>query len=744
MKKSIKYLIVLITVLIASILLFIPTIKTIKFGLDLQGGFEILYKIKPLVDGEKLTENDLNNTYKAIVNRIDTLGVSEPVITIEGKDTLRIQLPGVKDETEAKDIISTIGLLSFRDTKDNLLMTSEILGKNGASADTDSKTLKPIVKLDIKDTDAFYDATKAISESSDNRMVIWLDFDPNTDSYETEKTTCGSEENTKCLSAAYVEEGLNSSQVIIQGNFTKEKVNRLVELINAGSLPTKLVEDSTPHSVSASFGQKTIEKCGIAGLITMALISALLIFKYRFAGFISSISLIIYSLLTFLIFNGIGGVLTLPGIAALILGIGMAVDSTIIAIERIKDEYGSNIKDACNSGTKMSLSAIIDANLTTFLVALILYIFGESTIKGFATMLIVSIVVTIIAMVAINTILIKKAAKSEVFKDNPKAFFGRIGKKPKFDYVKLNKYALIIFGVIIAAGITFTFINKINLGVDFSGGTSINMTSEKNINFDDVLPVVKKYNVSKYSHYVGTQKEGYVKLNKILSENDSNIVSEKLSEVGINTSINEISTMVVKNLTKNAIYSLLIAFIAIIIYVAIRFNFNFGVSGLAALFHDVLLIIIAFIIFKVEFNFIIIAALLTIIGYSINDTIVVFDRIRENKKLKYKNKITNKEDLKDLMNDSMNDVLSRNILTTVTTVISILTLVFLGVNEIYTFNLAIFIGLIFGCVSSIVFAPNLWRYLEGRNIGVKKVKATKVKPNHKAEIDEMSIKGINS
>ncbi len=741
MKKSVKFLITLTIIFAGIILLFIPTIKGIKYGLDLQGGYEILYKIEPLTKGEKLTESDLDKTYKAIVDRIDTLGVSEPVITIEGKNTLRIQLPGVKDAEEAKDMISTVGLLSFRDTSDNLLMTSEILGKNGASADTNTQTLKPIVKLNIKDTDKFYKVTKEISKTTDNRIVIWLDYDEDTDSFKEQSETCGNEENNKCLSAAYVEEGLNSSNVIIQGNFTKEKVNRLVDLINAGSLPTKLVEDSTPHSVSASFGYKTIEKCGLAGIIAIGLISLLLIFKYRFCGLISSVSLLLYSLLTFLIFNGIGGVLTLPGIAALILGIGMAVDSSIISVERIKEEYKGDLKDAAKKGNKMSLSAIIDANLTTFIVALILYIFGESTIKGFATMLMVSIIVTIIAMVAINVFLIKKAAYSEIFKDKPQMFFGRVKEKPKFDYVKMNKYALIVLALIVVSGIVFGFVNKINFGVDFSGGTSIDMTSEKSIDYGKILPIVDKYGVNEYSNYVGTTKEGYVKLNKILSEKDTKIITEKFNELGINASIKEISTMVVKNLTKNAVYSLIIAFIAIIIYVAIRFNFNFGISGLAALFHDVMIIIITFIIFKIEFNFIVVAALLTIIGYSINDTIVVFDRMRENKEIMFKNKLTTKENLKKLVNESMNDVIVRNILTSVTAIISTLTLLFLGVNGIYTFNMAILIGLLAGCISSIIFAPNLWRILEGKKLN--KTKKPKVKKYNK-EVEELSIKGINS
>lgn len=736
MKKITKLIILCLILLISSIILFIPTLKNINFGLDLQGGFEILYKIEPLIKGNTLTKNDLNKTYDAIVNRIDTLGVSEPVITIEGENTLRIQLPGVKDEKEAKKIISTIGLLSFRDTNDNLLMTSEILGNNGASVDTNPETLKPVVKLDIKNTSQFYNVTKQISDETDNRIVIWLDYEEGIDSFINEEDTCGENENNKCLSSAYVSEGLNSSSVIIEGNFTKEKVERLVDLINAGSLPTRLIEDSTPHSVNPSFGAKTIEKCAFAGIITIIFISLLLIFKYKFCGFLSSISLIIYALLIFLIFNSLDGVLTLPGIAALILGIGMAVDSAIISIERIKDEYQSNLNEAYKTGTKRSLSAIIDANITTFLIALVLYIFGQSTIKGFATMLIISIVATIITMVIINRLLIKSAVNSQIFKNKINVLFGKKKNTPIFDFKRANKFALMIFGIIFIIGGIFYFTNGLNLGVDFSGGTSINMTSNKTIDLHKVQTILKPYQLQEYNYYVGTQNEAYAKLNIIVDENGKNIISSNLKNLEIETSINEISTMVVDNLTKNAIYSLLISFAAIIIYIAIRFSFNFGVSGLIAIAHDVLLMIITFVIFKLQFNFIIIAALLTIIGYSVNDTIVVFDRIRENKKLC--NEIKSKDDLTSIMNKSMNEVIIRNILTTITTISAVLSLIILGVNEIFTFNIAILVGLIAGAFSSIFFAPNLWLYLESKTIG-------KIK-NHKIldEVDEMSIKGINS
>lgn len=730
MKKITKLIILCILTLLITIISFIPTLKNINFGLDLRGGFEILYKVLPLNGNGKVTDEDLNNTYKAIVNRIDTLGVSEPVITFEGDNTLRIQLPGVEDEKEAKEIISTIGLLSFRDTSDNLLMSSDILGKGGASVDTDSQKLRPVVKLDIKDTKTFYEVTTNVSKLSDNRIVIWLDYEDGVDSYNLHKDTCGTEEDTKCLSAAYVEEGLNSSSVIIQGNFTKEKVTRLAELINAGSLPTKLVEDSTPHSVSASFGAKTIEKCGIAGIITLLLITVLLVFKYRLSGLMTSLSLLVYSLLTFVIFNLLGGVLTLPGIAALILGIGVSVDSAIIFIERIKEEYKNKITEAYELGSKESMSAIIDANITTLIIAVILYIFGQSSIKGFATMLIISIVVTAISMLIINRFFIK----SLVYNSNLsfKSLFGNKNKEKNINFVKISKYCLITFAIILLTGVVFYFVRGINFGIDFSGGTNITIVGKEDFDIEEVKDYLKDYDIDEYSYYVGTKKEGYIKLNKIIDEEEKEKILSKYNELGLDVSIDEISTMVSENLTKNAIYSLLISFVAIIIYIAIRFSFSFGLSGLLALVHDVILIVVTFIIFNIQFNFIIIAALLTIIGYSINDTIVIFDKIRSSKK-----KINNKEDLKAVLNESLNKILTRNIMTSITTMFAIISLIIIGVNDIFTFNLAILIGVLGGTISSLIFAPNLWMLLEIRNIN-------KPKKEVKKELDELSIKGINS
>lgn len=740
MKKIIKPISILVVIVVGCLLLIKPTLKSIHYGIDLQGGFEILYNIEPLNKDDELTQDDLDKTYKAIVNRIDSLGVSEPVISFEGDNLIRIQLPGVSSEEEARQRISTTAVLSFRDVNDNLLMTSEILGHNGASLSQNSKTFQYQVKLDIKDTAKFYDVTNSLSKRSngENLMITWLDFTEGLDSYNNEKETCGKDASMKCISAASVNEGLNSSEVVIEGNFTKEEAQALVDLINSGSLPTKLTEEATPKSVSPSFGSETITKTGIAGIITFVVVSLILIFKYRFSGVIGSICLLLYSVLVFLIFNAVGGVLTLTGIAALVLGIGMAVDSIIISNDRIKDELrkGNKLVAGYNEANKSSLVAIIDANITTLIAGIVLYLFGESSVKGFATMLIITIFVTVFTTVILYRIIQGMFVKSKAFVGKEKLFVGKINNVHNFDYVKFASKPIMAAIAIIAIGISFALVRGFNFGVDFTGGTNINLSSSKDIDFDKLTTMLKDYDVRGYDYYVGGKTEGYIKLNDILSDEDTTKVKKELKDMGIETSMSEISTLVTKSLTKNAIKSLLYSLIAIIIYVAIRFNFNYAVSGILMLCHDVSIILSMFAIFNIPVDFIIVASLLTIIGYSINDTIVVFDRIRENRKKLYRNKkILTDEEMNKLVNNSSNETMSRNVWTSITTIAAVVILLCVGLNDIYTFNVSILIGLVAGNISSLLIGPRVWMTLEKRSQN---------RPDDEEdEVEELKIKGIN-
>ena len=747
MKKVYKLLLVIIVIIIAGAYAIKPTIKNISYGIDLQGGFEILYRIEPLEENSTIDETDLKNTYNAIVNRIDTLGVSEPVINFEGDNLIRIQLPGVSNEDEARQRISTTAVLSFRDVDDKLLLTSDVLG-NRATVEQNTSVKGQVftyqVKLDIKDTSKFYDATKEIAErakTNENLMITWLDFEEGKDSYKQRLEDYGTEacNDMKCISAAYVSEGLNSKNVVITGNFTKDQAQYLADLINSGSLPTKLIEEATPKSVSPSFGAETISKTGLAGLITFVLISVILIFKYRVSGLLGSICLFVYALLVFVIFNAVDGVLTLTGIAALVLGIGMAVDSIIISNERIKDELYKNSKlnQSYKEGIKSSLVAIVDANITTLIAGIVLYIFGESSVKGFATMLIITIFVTIFAAVILYRLLLNMAVNSKFFNEKQNALFGKIRGHNELDYVKKARIPMIVSACIIAIGVAFVIVRGFNFGVDFTGGTNINLSSSKDIDFNKVKEIVKDYDIRDYDYYVGTNKEGYIILNDILDEKDEITVKDELLKLEIESSSSEISTLVTESLTKNAIYSLIYAMIAIVIYMIIRFNFNYAITGILMLLHDVFIILALFAIINLNVDFIIVAALLTIIGYSINDTIVVFDRIRDNKKKLYHNKKKlTYDELEELVNKSSSSTFSRNMWTSITTIVSVVTLLCVGLNDIFTFNVAILIGLIAGTISSLLIGPRIWMVLESKSMN---------RPEEDDEDgpQELKIKGIN-
>ena len=621
-------------------------------------------------------------------------------------------------------------------------MTSDVLGKGGATLSQDAQTLYYQVKLDIKDTTTFYKVTSELSKKSEdsNLIVTWLDFEEGTDSYSEFKDKCGSEGQMKCISAAHVREGLSSGSVVIEGAFSEEEAQTLVDFINSGSLPTKLTEESTPKSVSPSFGEETISKTGIAGLISFALICLILVYKYRVSGVVGSVCLFAYVILVFLIFNAVGGVLTLTGIAALVLGIGMAVDSIIISNERIKDEVSksSKLNVAYKEANKSSLISIVDANITTLIAGIVLYVFGESSVKGFATMLIITIFVTAATTVAIYRIILHLFVKSNAFKDNPEVLFGKIRLKKERNYVKIAKYPMIVSLIIIVVGACFVGFRGFNFGVDFTGGTSINLVSEKDINFDEIKGIFVKYDVRDYDYYFNTKKEGFVKINNILEENEEIQIKEELSKHDITTSVNEISNLVTKSLTKNAIKALIYSLIAIIIYIAIRFNLNYAITGILMLIHDVLIILAVFAIFHISVDFIIVASLLTIIGYSINDTIVVFDRIRENRSKLYRNKkVLTHEELVNLVNTSSIQTVNRNIWTSITTIVCVVTLILMGLNDIITFNLAILIGLFAGTISSLLIGPRIWMVLERRSMD-------KPEDDDDDEVEELKIKGINA
>ncbi len=730
---------VLVTLLIS--IGFMPTLfDSLKFGLDLQGGFEVLYEVSS-IDGEKVTSDMMTSTYKTMLKRIDTLGVSEPVITVEGDDRIRVQLAGVTNPEDARTLLSSAANLTFRDSNNNLLMNSDVIGT--AKVGQDSKG-NPAVALTVKDKDTFYKVTKEISETEDKTIVIWLDFDEGVDTYV--EGGCKSTSASGCLSAATVSEGF-ASDVIIQGNFSQEEVENLVDLINSGSLPTKLTEISS-KTVGASFGADALEKTLVAGVVGIVLIALFMIVMYRFVGFVASVGLILYTFLTFATFWVVGGVLTLPGIAAAIIGIGMAVDANVINFARIKDELrqGKSFKNACVLGNKESLASIVDSNITTFIVAIILFIFGESSIKGFATMLMISIVVTMFVMVFLVRFLINKFVETGKFDNKQKFFIGfnkkkedkKVNKTSKIDFVGKSKFFVLVSAIVMIAGIISIVTNGMNFGIDFKGGSSITLQLNEKVSEKELKADIKELDLELESiEYIDDTNVDIIVVDSMNKDEVTKTEGYFTEKYEAKTDIGVVSNVVKQELIKNAIYSLILACIGIIIYISIRFTFSYAISGLIALFHDVFIVIAMFSLLRFEVSTIFIAAILSIIGYSINDTIVTFDRIRENIKNK---KIKNKDDLKDVVNLSLHQTIGRSLVTTLTTMFPVLTLIFLGSHEIFNFNIALFMGLIAGSYSSIFIASQIWILIEKRNIG----KPKKKKWYEEKELEKLKVKGINS
>ena len=731
-------------------LLFIPLFNNLKFGLDLQGGFEILYKVES-IDGSKMNNSKLTATYKTLSKRIDSLGVSEPEIILEGNNKIRVKLAGVTNPEQARTQLSTVATLSFRDTNDNLLMTSEVLKAGGAKVSQDSSG-NPAVLLTVKDKDKFYEVTNKVKDYDQNMIVIWLDYNGMTDSYAKEGNLCGTSESN-CLSAARVSQGF-ASDVIIQGDFTEDEVNNLVDLINSGSLPSKLTEISS-KTVGASFGDDTLQKTLVAGIVGVILIGVLLIVVYHFAGIVSTISMLLYTFLVFLIFWLVGGVLTLPGIAALVLGIGMSVDSNVITFARIREELykGKSLPLAFKEGVKCSFSAILDSNLTTLIVAIIMFVFGESSIKGFATMLIITIVVTMFTMVFLTRVLLNLFVKTNYFNDKTKLFIAvknedipnlskneKIKKKPfgNIDFLKNRKLFAGISIIIIVIGIITISFCGMNLGIDYRSGTDVTIATEDKLTKKQLKNDLSSLKLKSSDITIGDE-ETVIRIDDALDGDkvkEVNKYFENKYEAKVNIGV--VSNVVQKELVKNAFLSVILALIGIIIYVSFRFKFSYAVSGVVALVHDVLIMIALFVIFNFEVSSMFIAALLAIIGYSINDTIVTFDRIREKLSKTDESKLT-EDKFYELCNTSIQETFSRTIYTSITTLIPVVVLIILGSREILTFNLAMLFGLVAGTYSSIFIATALFMVFEKKNLG----KPKKVKRIYTDEFDEKKIKGIN-
>lgn len=749
---------IIVATIIAVIIAFASDIRnSMTLGLDLQGGFEILYQVTPL-EGQEMP--DMEAVVSSVRKRVDVLGVSEPEITVEGNDRIRVSLAGVDSPDQARRIISSTANLTFRDVNDNLLMDASVLEEGGASVGQDQYG-NYVVNLSLKDSDMFYQVTSEIAQrsSGQNLIVAWLDYEEG-QSYAAESR----KEDPAYISAATVSEGISGNSAQISGNFTQESATELKDLINSGSLPVQLTEQYS-DVVSADYGLGAFSTTMLAGAIGVAAVMLFMICVYRLPGVISAITLAVYIFVVFLLYNAMGAVFTLSGIAALVLGVGMAVDSNILTFERIKDAmyHGRSVQSAFREGSRESFRTILDAQMTTLISAIILYLLGTGSVKGFATMLIVSTLTTLLLIVFVARFLLGLLVKSGCLDGRYELFSVRKNDVPdvskneerrkfpifrKFDFVGKAKYFIFtsLAVIVVAAGcMLYHGVNGegiMNFGIDFSSGTSLIVQSDSTIDSDALTQQLADQGIEVDSIRLGgsenTTANVYIK-EAIDSEQLSQVKTTLQETYGHEVNDNIVTPVIGRELVRNAVIISLLAWIGILIYVSIRFKWDYALSGIVALIHDVIIILAFCAILRLEINTEIVAVLLTIIGYSINNSIVVFDRIREN--VRKTRGHLDKDGYRTLVNEALATTCTRSVFSTLTTMLPVIALLLFGSDGISVFNLTLLIGLIAGAGSSMFIAAQLWYYLRLHK-KPKKAKKKK-KQTGKKELDEMTIPGIN-
>ncbi len=822
MRRLFAFIVLAISILAFSIANIPSITDNMNQGIEFKGGFEILYQVKD-VDGEEFSANEKANATEAaaevVSSRIDIAGVKNPLIAIEGDDYIRVTIAS-KNENETsdvRDLITSNAEITFRDVNDKLLATaSDLLLENGATLDYNEGS--PVVALKIRDTDLWGKITEDIStrtNTSDRRIVIWLGFEEEYkeendygfegDSYS--QVNQNPEAANKIISDASVNQAFYSD-VVITGSFTDELAAKMANLIKAGTIDFQLEEISV-SSIGATYGSEAFNSSLVAGLIGIIAVSILMIGVYGLAGLASAIALILYIVVTLWGFNLLEGEYGPDTIAATVIAIGMAVDANIISFERIKEELykGKSLRKAFSEGNTKSLSSIIDANATTLIAAISLYLFGTRTVKGFATMLVLSIVFTVIIMVFFARAIVSLLMQSKFFKGKEN-WFGvkkedlpdldkgetrkQFGPFAKIPFMKFAPKISIANGGIIVVGLIFILIfslatgKGLNLGIQFSEGTKLYFKTadpayssvekveeifqnEFNVNADQIVIGNDEIEVSDamlsiYSNKldeIGASVDGEsLKVYTVSVNFKSQLDNETMDEINDyfmldkeeyadlynnGFTLNFVSPIVAAATVKNAMYSLAMACIFIIIYVAWRFKWTYSLASIIALVHDSLMMVAIFAIFRIEVNIEFVSAVLAIIGYSINDTIVLFDRVRENINEMDKKQITH-EDRKQIVNSSLQSTTMRAIMTTVSTLLPVIALLIFGSNSSVNFNIAMLVGLVFGTLSSVFIAPFMWLRLEilhdkiSAKIKTKKANKVEVISN---EPEEYVFYGIN-
>ncbi|MBQ6495553.1 MAG: protein translocase subunit SecD [Firmicutes bacterium] len=671
-----------------------------SLGLDIKGGVYVVMEADKN-DIAKYSDDELREvmeqTQTVIENRINANGLGEPTITIEGKNRLRVEIPEVEDPEEAIELIGATAKLQFMLADGTVVLEGENVKNAEAGRDDQSTGYAVNLKFDSKGADKFGEATtKAYNGEVTSTMdgvgsgAIAIVLDGN------------------IISAPNVNEPILGGRCSITGDFTQEEAQLLAAQINGGSLPITLTE-VTSSVQSASIGYKALEMSVYAGLIGLLLILLLMLYVYRGLGLAADIALLLYVVLILNIMAYMGNVLTLPGIAGIIVGIGMAVDANVIIFSRIREEImlGRTVRVATDTGSKRAMTTIVDSQITTLIAAVILYEIGTSAVKGFAYTFMISIIISIFTAVFITQLYVKLFADTERFQK--KTFFGVrenntavFALKRVLPVMSKRKIFYCISAGILIIGLAFGLIRGLNYGIDFTGGTMIQMDMGKQVKISEVEKTLAPFNLDPEIIYAGSDNSQIVirtieSLEKAERAEVIDAINEEFGTTDEDVLAEEFfGPSVGKELRNNAILAIIIAAICMMIYIRIRFRqWKFGGASMLGVLHDVLIVISFYAIFGITVNNPFIAGILTVVGYSINDTIVIFDRIREN--IRYMKRGT----LMETIDQSISQTFGRSLMTSITTIIVMVPMVIMAGSAIREFVFPLMVGVIAGTYSSI-------------------------------------------
>jgi len=661
----------------------------------------------------------VSQTVEVLRGRIDELGTTEPIIQRQGTDRIIVQVPGLDDPQRLKDIIGTTARLTFRmvDTSVSaqdalqtrppagtevlysaddppvpyVLETREIVtGENleDAQAGFDQRTNEPIVsfRFDGSGAQRFGRATQ---ENVGRPFAIVLD--------------------DQVISAPVIREPILGGSGQISGNFTVEGANDLAILLRAGALPLTptFVEERT---VGPSLGADSIAAGEIAGIIGAALVVGFMFLAYGFLGFVANIALVINVVLIVAALSGLGATLTLPGIAGIVLTIGMAVDSNVLIFERIREERanGRSVIQAIDTGFQRALATIVDANLTTLIAAVILFYLGSGPIRGFAVTLAIGIVTTVFTAFVLTRWMVAFWVRRNKPKELPKAPVTFVPEGTKIAFMWLRRMTFTGSAALVIASMVLFATVSMNLGIDFKGGSLIEVQAKgAAADIGDIRSRLSALNLGDVQvQGFGAEKDVLIRVEEQGGgENaEQTVVTKVRTELEADYDFRRVEVVgptVSGELARAGTIAVLAALLAILVYIWLRFEWQFAIGAIVATTHDVLLTIGMYVVTGLEFNLSSIAAILTIVGYSLNDTVVVYDRVRENLR-RYK-----KMPLPELLDLSMNQTLPRTILTSLTTLLALLALFFFGGEVLQSFVAAMIFGIVVGTYSSIFIAAPL-------------------------------------